>query len=122
MPAYSLRITTTGSAGSAAGSADSEPVEGILEAVKIDYTSMPASTDVTLTELSAPARTLLTIADANTDDVFYPTMTEDDASGVAQTTRRPFYVSGRLRASAAQADAGVIVVTLVIRAAEGARQ
>lgn len=104
---YPMFVTTTGSAGSATGSTDSDPINGKLVSVTVDYhASAPATTDLTIVELSPPARTLLTKTDTATDDIVYPTVEADDAAFAAITdTVWPIYIDGRVRVSVAQSNA-----------------
>lgn len=80
-----VSVTTTGSNGSAAGSATSHILTGRLIAVYIDYTNQPSTTDVTIATVNAPVRTLLTITDANTDAWFYPRVQVHGVTGTALT-------------------------------------
>lgn len=105
---FPIFVTTTGSAGSAAGIADSDPINGKLVSITVDYhASAPgATTDVTVTELSPPSRTLLTKTNTATDDIVYPTVEADDAAFAAITdTVWPIYIDGRVRVSVAQCNA-----------------
>lgn len=113
-----IRVTTTGSAGSASGTTDSTlPISGILVGVRIDYhASAPATTDVTITELNGLERTLLTVSNTNSDGVYYPFVELQDTSGAGQGNYAPQVLSSsRIRVSVAQADAltDAVVVTLV---------
>jgi hypothetical protein len=70
-----IKITTTGSAGSAAGSAESVPIQGFLLDVYLDYhASSPGTTDLTvatgmydLIPINAALTFALAQADALTD-------------------------------------------------------
>lgn len=119
-----IKVTTTGSAGAAAGTGTSDNViTGYLEAIQVDYTSQPATTDVTVAEAQAPARTLLALTNNNTDAVKYPRVQVHDTAGTALTldgTRANvtrIYLSGvRVTVTVAQGDAatnGLIVRLLV---------
>lgn len=114
---YALNITTVGSAGAATGSATTaRPVNGRLIAVYVDYTSQPATTDITLSvthkaiasstlELSY-AKTLLTLTNANTDGWFYPRQLLDDTAGADLTAiYDSLPVDGYLSVLVAQGDA-----------------
>lgn len=115
---YPVKVVTTGSNGSASGSADSDPINGILRAIKVDYhASAPgATTDLTITELSAMGRTLLTKTDTATDDIVYPTVEADDAAFAAITdTVWPICIDGRVRVSVAQCNALNPAVTVYLQ-------
>lgn len=109
-----LKVTTTGSAGSATGSATTdETVNGRVVAVHLDYhASAPATTDVTLAEASdLVATNILSVSDANSDTVVYPTVQITDNGGTGRTYdgTRPvidyYPVADELTLSVAQADA-----------------
>ena len=114
---FPIKVTTTGSAGSAAGSADSAPINGILRAIRVDYhASAPATTDLTVTELNSLGRTLLTKTDTATDDIVYPTVEADDAAFAAITdTVWPICIDGRVRVSVAQSNALAPAVTVWVQ-------
>lgn len=80
-------VTTTGSNGSATGSATStQVINGLLVAVYVDYTTQPSTTDVTIATLGkgpAPAQTLLTVTDSNTDAWYYPRAALHSTAGAA---------------------------------------
>ncbi len=117
MTDYKIKVTTTGSAGSATGSATSfRPVTGLLTGVKIDYhASAPATTDVTITESSGMARTLLTRTSSATDGVFYPSAQQHDTAASTVTSYTPFDIKGDyVTVTIAECDAltDAVVVTL----------
>lgn len=114
---FPIKVTTTGSAGSAAGSADSDPINGILRAIRVDYhASAPATTDLTVTELNSLGRTLLTKTDTATDDIVYPTVEADDAAFAAiADTVWPICIDGRVRVSVAQSNALAPAVTVWVQ-------
>lgn len=108
-----LKVTTVGSAGSAAGSATTDTrVNGRILAVHVDYTSQPATTDVTLAS-TLPTQTILTLTDSNTDALDYPRKLVQGATGADLTAIYDnFIVAGYLTATVAQGDAvtdGVVV-------------
>lgn len=108
-----VRVTTTGSAGSATGSATTaDEFHGFLHKVRIDYhASAPATTDLTLVETEAASLTLLTLTNNNSDGTYLPREAVHDnaGTGVTYDGTRPIYerspVSGHLTVSLAQADA-----------------
>lgn len=117
MPVYRVNVTTTGSAGSATGTATTTlPVYGILGAIEIDYHgSAPATTDVTISESGEFGRTLLTRTNTATDGTFYPAPLITDATGTATTSYGTYILTGELiSVSVAQCDAltNAVVVTI----------
>lgn len=117
MPDYKIKVTTTGSAGSATGTGTSrQPVRGLLTGVNIDYhASAPASTDVTIAESTGMSRTLLTRSNSATDGAFYPTAQQHDTSAATVTSYTPFDIKGDyVTVTVAQCDAltDAVVVTL----------
>lgn len=118
MPDYKIKVTTTGSAGSASGTGTSnKPVRGVLGAVSIAYhASAPAgTTDVTIAESSGLARTLLTRTNTATSATFYPAATQHDGTGTALTSYTPYILVGDyITVTVAQCDAltDAVVVTL----------
>lgn len=124
MSEHLIKVSPTGVDGSASGENTSEAgPHGFLEAVHIDYTTQHANCDVTLTEASGAARTLLTKTNTNTDTVFYPRVQVHDTSGAALTldgtrasTSRIYLCGNKLTAAVAQGTEvtnGVIVRVLV---------
>lgn len=72
---YEATATVAGADGSAAGTGyTTEIMNGRIVGVYVDYTTQPATCDVTITTKgdTAPAKTILTLTDANTDGWFYP--------------------------------------------------
>jgi hypothetical protein len=118
MPEYKIRVTTTGSAGSATGTGvSSSPVRGVLNAIQIDYhASAPAgTTDVTIAESTGMTRTFLTRTNTATDGVFYPAAAQHDNTGTALSSYTPYILMGDLvTVTVAQCDAltDAVVVTL----------
>lgn len=117
---YRVNVTTTGSAGSAAGTGDTIPLFGELISVHLDYhASAPATSDVTIAELGGAARTFLTRTNTATDGTFYPRVLLDDTAGADLTAvYGAFAVAGHaLRVSIAQCDAltDAVVAYLIVR-------
>ena len=78
-------VTTTGSAGSASGTA-SVSLVGYLNAIKIDWhASAPATSDITIIEVGGLARTIYTKSNSVTDVTFYPALQQGDNTGTAIT-------------------------------------
>jgi hypothetical protein len=115
---YVIRVTTTGSAGAAAGTGSSEsPVRGYLEAIQVAYTNQPATTDVTVSEVGGMARTLLTRTNSSTGGVFYPRAQASDSTGTAISGQYGrLYLSGAtVTVSVAEGDAaGVVLVRMIV--------
>lgn len=114
-----IRVTATGSAGSATGTADSKPLYGRLVSVTIDYhASAPNTTTVALAETGVPGRTLLSKSGSNTDVTHYPRVQMQDTSGSAITgVYEPFALNGskvRVTVAASNAMTDVVVVTLIL--------
>lgn len=82
-----VAVTTAGDDGDATGSAKTaHPVNGKLYAVHVDYHgSAPATTDVTIAQTEAPAHTLLTLTDENSDGMWFPREQVHSNAGVALT-------------------------------------
>lgn len=123
MTTHVVRVTTTGSAGSASGSATTElPVRGLVMAIKVDYhASAPNTTTVNVDEASGMQRRLLQKAASNTDAVHYPVVQQHDTTGTAITGQyTPVYVNGvRLSVSVGSSNALTDAVVVTIDIMEG---
>lgn len=83
---FKKTVTAEGSAGAATGSADVGPVNGRVLAVHRDYSaSAAATTDVTVATKSAPAQTILSVANTATDGWDYPRALMQGADGADLT-------------------------------------
>lgn len=113
---YQVTATTSGSAGTATGSARTKPITGKILAVHLDYTSEPATTDVTVATAHAPVATILTITNGNTDGWFYPRALLQDIVGADLTAiYDPIPIDDEISISVAQADdAGTVVATILV--------
>lgn len=103
-----LPVTTTGSAGSAAGDATSATISGVLLNVYLKFhASAPgATTDVTITEVGGAGRTLLTLTNTATSGNFPIRIPEVGVTGTALTGTTPFYLPGTaIKVAVAQCDA-----------------
>lgn len=115
-----LKVTPTGSAGSAGGSASSDfPVWGFIDYVTVTYTSQPSTTDVTVAEAGGLARNLVALTNNNTNKVAYPRVqaTDSAASAITGVYDRPFVNGQRITLTVAQGDPvadGVVVRVGVI--------
>lgn len=108
-----IEVTVAGSAGSATGSAKGQgPISGLLKAIYVDYTSQPATCDVTIT---SDGQALLTLTNANTDGWFYPRTQIDDTAGSAISAQYDAIpVDDYINVAVAQGDAGSVTVTVLI--------
>ena len=112
-----VNVTTTGTSGSATGSATTlNSLRGLLVAVNIDYNAdAPATTDVTLTDV--PSGTAIAVfSDSKTDVVHLPLKQNVDAAGAAITGVYSNYpLTGKVSVSVAGSDAltNCVVVRLI---------
>jgi len=114
----SATVGTTGSAGSATGTA-SLTANGFVNAIKIDWSaSAPATSDITIVEVGGFGRTLYTKSNSATDATIYPYHHGDDNTGATITgVYARYYVPGvPLLISIAQCDAlaAACVVSLIM--------
>lgn len=111
---YTIDITTTGTAGSATGSGTTtRPVNGVIMAIKVDYTSQAATADTTIVDGLGQA--LLTLTDTNTDGWFYPHPEIHSPTGSAINKHTcPFVCDSYVTASIAQSNAGSAQITLLV--------
>lgn len=122
MARHIVKVTTTGSAGSASGSALSAiPIKGYLEAITVVYASQPATTDVTIAESGGAGRTLLTLTNGNTNTTKYPRPQAHDGTGTAITGEytRVYVPGDYVSVSVAQGDAATNAVTVYLDVVEG---
>lgn len=115
-----VRVTTTGTAGSATGTADSNPISGTLFAIKVDYhASAPGTTLVDVDELGGMARKLTDLAAGNTDLYFYPLLQGADNTGsaVAGAYTNVVIPGRRVRVTVTASNAltDAVVVTFIYR-------
>lgn len=113
-----VRVTTTGSAGSAAGSATSSSIVGELLSIYLNFhASAPATTDTTITA-ETDGSTLLTVTNSATDVLVAPAVLPVSTANAAITNaHRPIAVADRVTITLAQCDAltDALVATLVWR-------
>jgi len=111
---YVINITTTGTAGSATGSGTTtRPVNGHLEAVKVDFTSQAATADTTIVD--GMGQPILTLTNSNTDAWYYPHPDIHDPTGsVLNKHTGPFAIDSYITASIAQSNAGSVQITLLV--------
>jgi hypothetical protein len=114
MQTTKITATTTGANGSAAGENISEsPLSGFIVGVYVDYTSQPATADVTITFPYAPTKTVLTLTNNATDGWYYPKVLAHDEAGVALTERIYIPIDGYIKAAVAQGNAGSVDVYIL---------
>lgn len=119
---YSGSVTTTGSAGSATGTATINVEKwGFLEWVYLDYNaSAPATTDVTIAHGGTPpGGNIVVRSNSATDGVFYVRGAASDVAAAAVTNsfvRIP--VGGPVTVSVAQCDALTGAVTVYLGVAD----
>jgi hypothetical protein len=112
---HTIKVSTTGSDGSATGSLVTALPYCELLALYINFhADAPASTDTTISSPGDPvALTLLTVTNSATDAWFYPTHQLDDASASAITGAYiPALVHGNLLVELAGCDALTDAVTI----------
>jgi len=111
---YVIDITTTGTAGSATGSGTTtRPVNGHLEAVKVDFTSQAATADTTIVD--GMGQPILTLTNSNTDAWYYPHPDIHDPTGsVLNKHTGPFAIDSYITASIAQSNAGSAQITILV--------
>ena len=103
-----IKVSTTGSSGSATGSLVTALPPCELLAVYMNFhASAPASTDTTLSSPGDPVSvTLLTVTNSATDAWYYPSIQMDDNSGSAITGAYvPGLIHGNLLTELAGCDA-----------------
>lgn len=108
-----INVTVAGSAGSATGSASGQgPVTGRVVGVYVDYTSQPATCDVTIT---SDSQAILTLTNANTDGWFYPRTQIDDTAGSAISAQYDTVpVADYISVAVAGGNAGSVSVKVLI--------
>ena len=114
---YTIKVSSTGSCGSATGSLVTALPYCELLAARMDFhASAPGTTDTTLSSPGGPVSvTLLTITNSATDAWFYPTHQLDDSSGAAITGAYiPAIIHGNLLTELAGCDALPDALTLTI--------
>ena len=111
---YVISFNTTGTAGSATGTGTTtRPVNGYLEAVKIDFTSQASTADTTIVDGMGQA--ILTLTDVNTDGWYYPHPEVHSVTG-SQLNKHtgPMAIDSYITASVAQSNAGSVQITLLV--------
>ena len=114
---YTIKVSTTGSSGSATGSLVTALPYCELLTARLDFhASAPGTTDTTLSSPGGPVSvTLLTVTNSATDAWYYPSIQLDDNSGSAITGAYiPAIIHGNLLTELAQCDALTDALTLTI--------
>ena len=111
-----IPVTTTGTAGSATGSAVSDPINGWILDVYLDFhASAPATTDTTIA-YTAQGGNILVVTDSSTDARIAPRQkTVDNANAAITNSFDRFAVDGTLTVSLAGCDALTNAVVAYVR-------
>lgn len=117
---HTIKVSTTGSAGAAVGSAIAALPLCELLALHLDYDGdAPATTDVTVSSPGNPAaQTVLTRSNSATDGWFYPRRQKDDNAAAAITgDYAEFVLHGNVLVEVAESDplTDAVTVTLYVR-------
>lgn len=101
-----VKLTPVGGAGAAAASGDTPyPISGQLMGTFVDYSGQGVTTDLTVATKNAPAKTLLTLTNINTDAWYYPRAQAHDTVGAPITGfYTPIPVDDYLTVTVAQGD------------------
>ena len=116
-----LRITTTGTAGAATGSAKSKAINGFLLDVYLNFhASAPATTDTTVAMDEPDLGNLLVVTNSATDALIAPRQKPVDNANVAITNAHDrFPLSGNITISLAGSDALTDALVATIRYLRG---
>lgn len=113
---YQVPVTTTGSAGSASGTARLS-IAGYIHAIRVNYhASAPATTTVDIDEDGGLGRKLMDLAASATDKIIYPVVqnTDNTGSAVAGEYTRYFVPNTPVTITVASSDALTDAVVLTI--------
>lgn len=120
MAEYELKVTTTGSAGAATGTATTElPLNGaVWELIVTFHASAPATTTVDVDEVGGASRKILDLAAGNTSASYRPRLVSHSVTGTASSSySEPFLITGRrVTVTVALSDAltNAVTVTLIL--------
>lgn len=111
-----VQVTTTGSNGSATGSATTETLFGFILDIYFDFDgSAPSSTDTTVA-YAGRGGNILVLTNVNTDGLYAPRLNVCDNAGAAVSgLYEPYVLNGALTVSVAQSNALAPAVTAYIR-------
>ena len=111
---YTVKITTVGGDGVAAGSAETQEIYGFLLDILLNYhASCPATADVTISD--ATFGTICVKTDNATDIRLAPRMATHDTAAAATPVYDYYPVSGPLTFSIAQANALTDCLVAIVR-------
>jgi hypothetical protein len=113
-----VTVVTTGSAGSATGSAQTPTMHGYLIDIYLDFNaSAPATTDVTISYVTTPpGGNVLVVSNSATDALIAPRIKPVDNANAAITNAYDyFFVSGKLNINLAQCDQLTPALTAYVR-------
>jgi hypothetical protein len=111
-----VNVTTTGSAGSATGSTDSEAMQGFLLDVFLDFNASAAATTDTTVAFENRGGNLIVVSNTNTDGLYVPRVQAHDSAGAAISGVYELYaLNGKLTVSVAQGDALTDCVVAYVR-------
>ena len=111
-----IRVTTTGSAGSASGSATSPAIPGFLLDIYLDFhASAPATTDTTIS-FATRGGNLLAVSNSATDALIAPRQKlVDNANAAITNSHAPFALGDGITVALAQCDALTDALVVYIR-------
>lgn len=102
-----VRVTTTGNAGVATGSAKTRAIRGEILGVLLNFhASAPATTDTTIRTTITPTYTIVVATDSATDVFLTPRAKPvDNANAAITNAHAPFVVFDEVTVALAQCDA-----------------
>jgi hypothetical protein len=110
------RITTTGVAGSASGSAQIAGLEGELIDIYVNYhASAPATTVLTITQSDPVEGAILACPASKTDKLFAPRKQACDGAGSLVSSYEKFILNGTMTLAVTLSDALTYAVEVTVR-------
>lgn len=115
-----VTVTTTGSAGSAVGSARVELPQGILIDIGLNFSaSAPNTTDTTIAFEDTRLGNILVVSNSSTDAIYHPSTAVHDAAGSAVAgATAAVVVGGYVTLALAQCDALAAALVATFRVLE----
>lgn len=113
-----VKVTTTGSAGSAVGNSTSKPMNGFILDIYLDFhASAPGATTDTTVSLQSPSLgNILVVTNSATDVLVTPRAKPvDNANAAITNAHDKFPVNGTVKVALAQCDALTDAVVAYIR-------
>lgn len=112
-----VRVTTTGGAGAATGTANSPALYGELLDIQFNFhASLPATADTTVANVNPPVGNVIVLTDTATDARYAPRQAVHNATGAAITNGWDRHVlNGPLSFAIAQGDALTDALVATIR-------